>query len=85
MPAPRETTKRPYGQLHRRLFPRRLDRVLDILHGRELDIEELAVHLFDPAQVNVVNDIARPSAARSARPSMAVATSYRRYGGRSAV
>jgi hypothetical protein len=46
-------------QLHRRLFPRRLNRVFDILHGRELDVPEFAVRLFDPAQVDVVNDIAR--------------------------
>src|SRR5580704_2193556 len=46
-------------QLHRRLFPRRLNRVFDILHGRELDVPEFAVRLFDLAQVDVVNDIAR--------------------------
>src|SRR5262245_46974488 len=46
-------------QFRRRLFPPRLDRVFDILHGRELDVPELAVHPFDPAHIDVVNDVAR--------------------------
>src|SRR5262249_17231012 len=42
-----------------RLFPRRLERAFDILHGRELDVPELDVHPFDPAHIDVVNDVAR--------------------------
>src|SRR4051812_48626308 len=58
---PKGAEPRPplWRQANRRLFPRRLDRVFHILHGRELDIPELAVHPFHPAQIDVADDIAR--------------------------
>src|SRR5215467_15961255 len=49
----------PPPRLQQRLFLRRLDRVFDIFHGRELDVPELAVHPFNPAHIDVANDITR--------------------------
>ena len=37
----------PPPRLQQRLFLRRLDRIFDIFHGRELDVPELAVHPFN--------------------------------------
>jgi hypothetical protein len=53
---------RAHGALWQQLhwgLARRLDRVFDILNGRELDVPELAVHLFDPAHIDVADHIAR--------------------------
>src|SRR6476659_8629740 len=36
-----------------------LQRILDGIKGRELDIVELALHLLDLADVDVLNDVAR--------------------------
>src|ERR1700738_3917 len=46
-------------QVRLRLFPRGLHWVFYILRGGELDIPEFAIHLLDPAQIDIVNDIAR--------------------------
>src|SRR5215813_2694836 len=40
------------------LLLRRLDRILDVLEGGELDVVELAVLLLDLADVDVLDDVA---------------------------